>query len=123
MSVYVDALVTYPPTSVQPGARAVSRRNGHRWCHMIADTEKELHAMARLIGLRPAWFQGDHYDLTPGRRGLALDHGAVELDRRTFIDKLRQVRRLAPAVLAPEKAALAELGRRGPPAPTSPHHP
>lgn len=48
---------------------------------MTADTEEELHAMARTIGLRREWFQSHsvvaHYDLTPSKRDLALAHGAV----------------------------------------------
>jgi hypothetical protein len=31
-------------------------------CHMIADTEAELHAMAARIGVARRWCQGDHYD-------------------------------------------------------------
>ena len=50
-------------------------------CHMMADTIKELHEMARLIGLKKAWFQNTrfpHYDLTPGKRFLAIREGAIE---------------------------------------------
>jgi hypothetical protein len=35
--------------------------------HMLADTLPELHAMADIVGLKRAWFQGNastaHYDL------------------------------------------------------------
>jgi hypothetical protein len=58
-------------------------------CHMIVDTEDELHAMADRIGLRREWYQGDastpHYDVSLSRRALALRHGAVECDRREFV--------------------------------------
>lgn len=35
-------------------------------CHMTADSLDELHAMAKLIGLKKSWFQersSPHYDL------------------------------------------------------------
>lgn len=78
-------------------------------CHMIADTLGELHAMAQAVGMRPAWFQAPpkasfpHYDLTSSRRAEALKHGAVPLDRRAFVGKLRELRAgLAARVLEPE---------------------
>jgi hypothetical protein len=45
----------------------------------------ELHAFAARIGLRRAWFQDrstPHYDLSPGKRELALDAGAVFVEAR-----------------------------------------
>lgn len=66
-------------------ARRVGARNGNRWSHMTStadDTDyAELHEMARHIGMRRAWFQGDHYDLTPGRRAHAVKLGAQEVTR------------------------------------------
>lgn len=103
MSVYVDTLVQYTEGAVQTAARAVSRRNGHRWCHMIADTTDELHALASRIGLKRAWFQGDHYDLTPGRRAAALAAGALALERRPFVEKLLAFRK-ASGVATPSSA-------------------
>jgi Protein of unknown function (DUF4031) len=47
-------------------------------CHMIADTEEELHAMADRIGVARRWYQGDHYDISLGKRALAVAGGAVE---------------------------------------------
>lgn len=48
-------------------------------CHMIADTHEELEAMARTIDMKPAWIQhagsyNEHYDLTRGKRNLAIQH-------------------------------------------------
>jgi len=47
---------------------------------MWADTLDELNAMADKIGLRREWIQTDgivnHYDLTAGRRGAAINNGA-----------------------------------------------
>jgi hypothetical protein len=53
-------------------------------CHMIADTDEELHTMAQQIGVARRWFQGDHYDITKSKRALAVKLGAVEIDRRTL---------------------------------------
>lgn len=53
--------------------------------HLTADTLEELHAMARRIGLRQAWFQAGlvpHYDLTPARRQAAIEAGATFVPAR-----------------------------------------
>lgn len=70
MAVYVD------------GLREWGWRLG-KSCHLIADTEEELHAFAARIGLRRAWAQGSrsgipHYDLTVSRRERAIAAGAVD---------------------------------------------
>ena len=51
-------------------------------CHMIADTEAELHAMADRIGVARRWYQGDHYDIALSKRALAVEAGAVEITWR-----------------------------------------
>lgn len=70
-------------------------------CHLIADTNEELHAFAARVGLKRAWFQakasGPHYDLTAGRRVLAVSLGAVELEDRDFVEVLRRWRSQAVA--------------------------
>jgi hypothetical protein len=57
-------------------------------CHLIADSNEELHAFAARLGLRRSWFQpsasGPHYDLTAGRRATAVRLGALELSDRDF---------------------------------------
>lgn len=69
MSVFVDAVYSYPGRGL--------------WCHMMADTAEELHAMAEAIGLRREWFQNHphhpHYDLSPCARVLAVQRGAIEV--------------------------------------------
>lgn len=84
MSVYVDKLFVMASRDSQ--AYRVGQRHGHRWCHMWADSEEELHAMAAKIGMRRAWFQDKpgfpHYDLVPTRRAHALRLGAIEKDLR-----------------------------------------
>ena len=82
MSVYVDDM------------RAPFRRM--IMCHMIADTEDELHAMAALIGVARKWYQGNHYDVCLQMRALAVANGAKEITwkeagRMTLEKKRRQV--------------------------------
>lgn len=48
-------------------------------CHMVADSDQELHAMADEIGIKRRWFQGDHYDIPLKIRRAALSLGAVEI--------------------------------------------
>lgn len=58
------------------------------WCHMVSDTsEAELHAFAKRLGCRRAWFQlrPAHYDLTPTRRLLAVRLGASEVTSRELV--------------------------------------
>lgn len=89
MSVYVDEAFDATPQGAQ------ARRCGTRWCHMIADTPEELHAMASRIGMRREWFQPasfPHYDLVPRRRAAAVAFGAIEVDRRTLVLKMREIR-------------------------------
>lgn len=57
-------------------------------CHMIADTDRELHTMAKRIGVQRKWFQhpktNPHYDICLSKRRLALQFGAVEIEWRTY---------------------------------------
>lgn len=87
MAVYLDPMVDY-------GVR--HRHAGPSWCHMIADTIDELHCMAGLIGVL-SYFQEQasfpHYDIGTERvRKLAIFHGAIECDRRTFVKHMRRIR-------------------------------
>lgn len=71
MTVYVDELVRWP-------TRIGCFQNGA--CHLTADSPEELHAFAKRLGMKRAWFQDKvtpHYDLTPTRRERALELGAV----------------------------------------------
>lgn len=68
MTVYVDSM------RAQLGPHIV--------CHMIADTEEELHAMADAIGHPRRHYQGDHYDITWASRARAVALGAVEISMR-----------------------------------------
>ena len=92
MAVYVDALTDARSRDAQ--AARVGARNGHQWCHLMADTDDELHAFAHQLKLRRSWCHGDHYDLTPGRRELAVRLGALEVTSRDLV-ALRQRKRTA----------------------------
>jgi uncharacterized protein DUF4031 len=88
MTVYVDPLFQWPAARYSNAqAQATGAKNKHTWCHMFADEAdcSELHAMAAKIGLRRSWFQGDHYDLTPGRRAAALAAGAKAVTREEAV--------------------------------------
>lgn len=70
---------------------------GKLWCHLVADTLPELHAFARRLGLRQAWFQAKsiypHYDVTVSMRDRALIMGASMGDRQTIISCARLLKR------------------------------
>lgn len=89
MAVYVDKIFMHGGSST------------FRWkesCHLFADSENELHALARKIGLRREWFQNKndksfpHYDLTKSRRALALKHGAIQMSFKCMVKRIRKRR-------------------------------
>lgn len=75
MTVYVDDMKAPFQPSHRPARRYIM-------CHMIADSEEELHAMADRIGVLRKWYQGDHYDITQSKRTLAVQSGAKEITVR-----------------------------------------
>lgn len=53
-------------------------------CHMIADTDDELHAMADRIGVARRWHQAppqhdSHYDIALSKRQRAVAAGAIPI--------------------------------------------
>lgn len=72
VTVYVDNMYLNP----------MGRFGRMKMSHMIATSEKELHAMAQNIGIRRRWYQGDHYDISKGKRRLAVEAGAVEVNMK-----------------------------------------
>lgn len=75
MTVYVD--------DMKQGFR------GMVMCHMVADTDEELHAVAEKIGLKRSWWQspakgGSHYDLSLSKRTAAIQNGAIEVSMRVL---------------------------------------
>lgn len=66
---------------------AIFEWRGKVWCHMFSHDLDALHSFARKLGLKRSWFQQPpkaswcHYDITTGKRHLAVALGAVEVDR------------------------------------------
>lgn len=84
MPVYVDNLRDY------------GWRHGPS-CHLIADSVDELMEFAVGMGLQREWFQAKstpHFDLTADGRKLAVEHGAIELDQRQLVAKIRELRKI-----------------------------
>jgi len=62
-------------------------------CHMAADTREELDAMADKIGVSRRWIQHEdgwkeHYDISLGKRALAVQNGAVEIDQYEMVERM-----------------------------------
>lgn len=73
MSVYVDNMRASYGTMIM--------------CHMLADTEEELHEMADKIGILRKWHQypgtyKSHYDISLIKKKLAIENGAIEVTRK-----------------------------------------
>lgn len=77
-------------------------------CHMIADTDDELHAMADAIGVSRRWHQAppkhrSHYDIALTKRAAAVAAGAIPITWRQTA--MMTARRQATGELgAPEDA-------------------
>lgn len=81
MSVYVDDMRA-------PFGRMVM-------CHMVADTDDELHAMTNRVGISRRWHQKagtprSHYDIALGKRALAVRYGAIEITQRQTVEIVRR---------------------------------
>jgi hypothetical protein len=77
-------------------------------CHMIADTDAELHEMAARIGVRRRWHQyppehDSHYDICLAMRRTAVAAGAIEITWRQAGAMIVR-RRLTGQLGAPEDA-------------------
>lgn len=63
---------------------------GRRWAHLCSDRSlEELHAFAAGLGVRRIAFQGDHYDIDAEQRAGAVAAGAVPVDARELVRRLR----------------------------------
>jgi len=63
---------------------------------MIVDTTEELFAMADAIGVSRRWFQNakyPHFDICKTKRKKAVALGAIEIDRKTFVDVVHRISR------------------------------
>lgn len=85
MGVYVD--------------EAIWEWRGRRWCHLVADTEDELHAFGDRLGLQRRWLQHrparpwlDHYDLHEVARDVAIALGAEPITLREMALHIRAKR-------------------------------
>lgn len=99
MAVYVDPLFEVDPgmiTGFWPFPTA---------CHLTADSHQELIDFAQLLGLRISWIQhvglpSEHFDLTEGKRTLALRRGAraISADQAVeyLIKRAQDARHLRP---------------------------
>ncbi len=76
-----------------------------KMCHMLADTDEELHAMADFIGVARQHHQdtmsGSHYDISLSKRALAIAAGAVEITVRQAAMMARE-RRLTGSLGPPD---------------------
>ncbi|WP_439574364.1 DUF4031 domain-containing protein [Phreatobacter sp.] len=97
MTVYVD--------------EAIWHWQGLRWCHLLADTEQELHGFAARLGVHRLVYQGPpkttapHYDLTAFERRKAIALGAKVSTRQEIVAVVRRVRVARPAAQALPQAA------------------
>lgn len=74
MTIYVDDMYRLP----------MGRLGRMKMSHMIADSTEELLEMADKIGVQRKWLQHpgtsrEHFDISLGKRQLAIQHGAVEI--------------------------------------------
>jgi Protein of unknown function (DUF4031) len=83
MAILVDELREYPGVELPFTV----------WCHMATDgTFEELHEFAARLGIPPARFQGDHYDLPPWLRASAVALGAEEVPTRELLARMAGAR-------------------------------
>jgi len=63
---------------------------GTRWCHLVSDTSyDELHDFADRTGIPRRGFQGDHYDIPEEHRAELIEAGAVQVESRELVRRLR----------------------------------
>ena len=79
MTVYVDEITRHP---------------SGEWCHLMADTDEELHIFAARLGLSRGWVDHHrgrvdvlHYDLRPSKRALAIQMGAIEVRAKDYLTR------------------------------------
>lgn len=88
MACYVDTVRSYPGK----GLRFTE------FCHLLADTRDELHAMADQLGIPRRFFQDHpwrwHHDLPDQLRARAVELGAIEVTMHE-VGALLRARRIA----------------------------
>lgn len=104
VTVYVDDMYRYP----------MGQFRRMKMSHMIADTEEELLVFADRLGLKRAWYQGDHYDVSMSVRAKAIELGAKPITLRELAMMSRDRRRArARAAAIREKDATDAAGTNG----------
>lgn len=81
MSVYVD--------------EAIWPFGGWVMCHMLADTPEELFDMAERLGMDRRYFQprsAPHFDITTQMRAVAIQLGAIEIDKYRTVEIITRLR-------------------------------
>ncbi len=77
-----------------------------KWCHLVSDESyAELHEFADRAGIPRAGFQGDHYDIPEQYRQGLIDAGAVDVESRELLRRLRA----AGLRLSPERRRAARV--------------
>lgn len=85
-------------------------------CHLWADTEEELLAMVDLIGVKRRWIQRPpeaswvHFDISLGKKALAIRQGAVLTDKYGPVE--HTARLMIAAGERDGKPQLIEIGNR-----------
>lgn len=80
--------------------------------HMLADSTAELLAMADTIGVRRRWLQKagtphEHFDIASSKRALAVQAGAIEIDKRRLVEIVRAKREKLKAAGTPQRVQLS----------------
>ncbi len=107
MSVYVDDM----------RAPFKSGRRTLIMCHMLADTDAELHAMAEKLGIsqqhwqRPPKASTSHYDIAQSKRALAVKYGAIEVSMEQMA-AMAVRRRLTGSMGDPKEAVALYFARK-----------
>jgi hypothetical protein len=70
--------------------QAIWQWRGRRWAHLVSDVSyEELHVFAERLGIPRRAFQGDHYDVPDDYRTEAIRLGALAVDARVLVRRLR----------------------------------
>lgn len=93
MAVYVDEIQEHALDRVKPAAQ----KHGRLWAHLTADSRDELIRFGVRIGLSPKYLQISssgllHFDLTPSKRILAIQKGALPITSKEMIEKHKRDR-------------------------------
>ena len=84
--------------------KAIWPFRGKLWAQRASDDNlTELHDFADLLGLRLMSFQGDHYDVPKEVRDQAVILGAIEIDGRELLARLKKAKLRLPASERPGK--------------------